>query len=241
MKYFFAFLILTCKWQGWQFGPFCILHGKNSNSNHTYLLACPGGSEVKTSACNAGDLGSTPWSGRSPGEGNGNPLQYSCLENPMDRRPWWATVYWVAKSRTQLSNFTFFLCQWRGWQFGPFHVQLSSVQLVSRVQLFVTPWIAPCQASLSIINSWSSPKLMFIKSVMPSSHLILCHPLLLPPTPHSIRIFSNGSTLRISLFVYCMRKIVTKKQESSWKTSISALLTMSKPLTVWITINCGKF
>ena len=52
----------------------------------------PGGSEVKASACNAGDLGSIPGSGRSPGEGNGNPLQYSCLENPMDVGAWWATV-----------------------------------------------------------------------------------------------------------------------------------------------------
>ena len=67
----------------------------------------PGGSEVKASACNAGDLGSIPGSGRSPGEGNGNPLQYSCLENPMDRGAWWATVHRVAKSRTRLSDFTF--------------------------------------------------------------------------------------------------------------------------------------
>ena len=67
----------------------------------------PGGSEVKVSACNAGDLGSIPGLGRSPGEGNGNPLQYSCLENPMDRGAWWATVHGVVKSRTQLSNFTF--------------------------------------------------------------------------------------------------------------------------------------
>ena len=52
-----------------------------------------GGSEVKASACNAGDLGSIPGSGRSPGEGNGNPLQYPCLENPMDRGAWWATVH----------------------------------------------------------------------------------------------------------------------------------------------------
>ena len=67
----------------------------------------PGGSEVKASACNAGDLGSIPGSGRSPGEGNGNPLQYSCLENPMDGGAWWATVHGVAKSRTRLSDHTF--------------------------------------------------------------------------------------------------------------------------------------
>ena len=58
----------------------------------------PGGSEVKASASNAGDAGSIPGSGRSPGEGNGNPVQYSCLENPMDRGAWWATVHGVAES-----------------------------------------------------------------------------------------------------------------------------------------------
>ena len=66
-----------------------------------------GGSEVKASACNVGDLGLIPGSGRSPGEGNGNPLQYSCLENPMDGEAWWATVHGVAKNRTRLSDFTF--------------------------------------------------------------------------------------------------------------------------------------
>ena len=65
-----------------------------------------GGSEVKASAWNVGDLGSIPGSGRSPGEGSGTPLQYSCLENPMDGGAWWATVHGVAKSRTRLSNFT---------------------------------------------------------------------------------------------------------------------------------------
>ena len=74
----------------------------------------------------------------------------------------------------------------------------SLVQSLSRVQLFATPWIAACQASLSITNSQSSLKLMSIESVMPSSHLILCCPLLLlPPIPPSIRVFSNESTLRM--------------------------------------------
>ena len=73
-----------------------------------------------------------------------------------------------------------------------------SVQSLSRVQLFVTPWIASRQASLSITNSRSSPKLMSIESVMPSSHLILCRLLLLlPPIPPCIRVFSNESTLRM--------------------------------------------
>ena len=66
----------------------------------------PGGSDSKESACNVGDSGSIPGSGRSPGEGNGNTLQCSCLENPMDGGAWWATVLGVAKSRTQLSYFT---------------------------------------------------------------------------------------------------------------------------------------
>ena len=66
----------------------------------------PSGSDGEESACNAGDLDSIPGSERSPGEGNSNPLQYSCLENPMDRGAWWATVHGVAKSGTRLSNFT---------------------------------------------------------------------------------------------------------------------------------------
>ena len=60
----------------------------------------PGGSDGKVSAYNVGDLGSIPGLGRSPGEGNGNPLQYSCLENPLDEGAWWATVHGVAKSLT---------------------------------------------------------------------------------------------------------------------------------------------
>ena len=77
--------------------------------------------------------------------------------------------------------------------------QFSSVQSLSRVRLFVTPWIAARQASLSITNSWTSLRLTSIESVMPSSHLILCRPLLLlPPIPPSIRVFSKESTL-------CMR------------------------------------
>ena len=74
--------------------------------SYTCFKGFPGGSEGKASAYNAGDLGSIPGLGRSPGEGNGNPLQYSCLENPMDGGAWGATVHGVAKSRTRLSDFT---------------------------------------------------------------------------------------------------------------------------------------
>ena len=83
----------------------------------------------------------------------------------------------------------------QGWH----SVQFSSFQSLSRVQLFATPWITARQASLSITNSRSSLKLTSIESVMPSNHLILCHPLLLlPPIPPSIRVFSSESTLRMS-------------------------------------------
>ena len=74
----------------------------------------------------------------------------------------------------------------------------QSVQSLSRIWLFATPWISACQASLSITNSRSSPRLTSIESVMPSSHLILCRPLLLlPPIPRSIKVFSNESTLHM--------------------------------------------
>ena len=90
-------------------------------------------------------------------------------------------------------------------------VQFSSIQLLSRVRLFATPWIAAHQASLFITNSRSSLKLTSIESVMPSSHLILCRPLLLlPPIPPSIRVFSNESTL-------CMR------WPKSWSFSFSII------------------
>ena len=79
-----------------------------------------------------------------------------------------------------------------------YECEFSSVQSLSHVWLFVTPWTAACQPSLSITNSYSLPKLMSIKSVMPSNHLILCHPLLLLPSIFpSIRVFSNKSALWI--------------------------------------------
>ena len=74
-----------------------------------FSLGFPGGLDRKESTCNAVDLGSVPELGRSLGKGNGNPLQYSCLENPKDRGAWWATVHRVAKSWTQLSDSHFLL------------------------------------------------------------------------------------------------------------------------------------
>ena len=85
---------------------------------------------------------------------------------------------------------------WIGKQIS--YSRISSVQLLSRVQLFVTPWSAACQAFLSIMNSLSLPKLMSIKSVMPSNYFILCHPfLVLSSLFPSIRVFSNESVLPI--------------------------------------------
>ena len=102
---------------------------------------------------------------------------------------------------------------------------ISSVQSLNRVRLFATPWIAARQASPSITNSRSSPKLMSIESVMPSSHLILCRPLLLlPPIPPSIRVFSKESTLRMRW---------PKYWSFSLSISPSTCLVVSNSVTLW--------
>ena len=90
------------------------------------------------------------------------------------------------------------------WKHFTYSVQFSPVQLLSHIELLVTPWTAACQASLFITNSWSLLKLMSIESVMPSNHLILYHPLLLPSIFNSIRVFSNESVLRIRWPKYWM-------------------------------------
>ena len=168
--------------------------------------------------------GLIPGLGWSPGGGHGNPLQYSCLDNPHGQRslagpgPWRHRVGhdWVTKHTH--TDYLEHLLQFLGpkcvnkWMdishclvFSKFlkilrlpHWKFSSVQSLSPVQLFVTPWTAARQASLSITNSWSVLKLMSIESLMPSNHLILCHPLfLLPSIFPSIRVFSNESVLHI--------------------------------------------
>ena len=95
--------------------------------------------------------------------------------------------------------------------------QFSLVQSLSHVRLFVTPWIAARQASLSITNSRSSPKPMSIESVMPSNHLILCRPLLLlPPIPPSTRVFSNESALHIRWPNYWSSASVLPMKTQDW-------------------------
>ena len=105
--------------------------------------------------------------------------------------------------------------------------QISSVQSFSRVRLFATLWIVARQASLSITNSRSSPRLMSIESVMPSSHLILCRPLLLLlPTPPSIRVFFNESTLRMrwpSIRVFSNESTLRMKWPEYWSFSFSII------------------
>ena len=115
----------------------------------------------------------------------------------------------------------------------------SSVQLLSHVQLFATPWTIAYQASLSITNSWSPPKLMSIESVMPSNHLILCRPLLLPSIFPSIRVFSNESALHIRL-----TQSGTHFSLTSWEGYISIFIIFSKKFTksqTWSYVTLDKW
>ena len=114
--------------------------------------------------------------------------------------------------------------QYRTRKIRNIEIEKASVQLLSRVRLFVTPWIAARQASLSITNSWSSLKLRSIESVMPSSHLILCHPLfLLPPIPPSLRVFKWWCHLHIWGYWYFSQQswfqlVFLPAQRFSWYT-----------------------
>ena len=142
------------------------------------------------------------------------PLQNSCLGNPMDKGAWQATAHGVTSVGHELVTkpppipVTFSRkAPQTALSLGSPHMlplnlesplQVSSIQSFSCVQLSVTPWTAACQVSLSITNSQSLLKLMSIESVMPSNNLILCPPLLLPPSIFpSMRIFSNESALLI--------------------------------------------
>ena len=112
---------------------------------------------------------------------------------------WVAISFPRGSSWPQGSNPGLLYCRQTLYHWATGNVQFSSMQSLNRVWLFATPWIAARQASLSITNSWSSFKLTSIESVMPSSHLILCRPLvLLPPIPPSFRVFSNESALCMS-------------------------------------------
>ena len=150
----------------------------------------PGGSDSRESACNKGGPDSISGLGKSAGEGNSYPLQYSCLENSKDWGAWKAIVHGATKSQTWLSDDCYCIAQKSS--------RLFVVQSLSHVQLFTTLRTAAHQASLSFTISQSLLKLMSIELVMPSYHLILCRPLLLLPSIFpSIRVFSNESALHI--------------------------------------------
>ena len=131
----------------WSFSPSAWSLGRMSP-----LLAW-GKAEVKASTCNVGDLGSIPGSGRSPGEGNGTPLQCSCLENPMDEGAWWAAVHGVAKSRTRLSDFTF---------------TFTSIEVVSpflpRPESYLTLAMSLCLAGLVTVQQWHESVLPWLRA-----------------------------------------------------------------------------
>ena len=108
---------------------------------------------LKASACNAGDLGSIPGSGRSPGEGNGTPLQYSCLENPVDGGAWWATVHGVPKSQTRPSDFTFtFQYSW-----ASLVAQLVKKNLPTMQETWVRSPLEKGEATHPSILAWRMP------------------------------------------------------------------------------------
>ena len=152
----------------------------------SFNWSIPVGSVLKSLTANAGDTSLIPGSGRSPGEGNGNPLQYSCLGNCKDKGAWLARIWSQKRAGHNLAAKT--TIKWI--------TQFSWV--AQSCPTLCNPMDCSSQAFLSITNSWSSLKLMSIESVMPSNHLMLGCPLLLPPSVFpSIRVFPNESVLCI--------------------------------------------
>ena len=124
------------------------------------------------------------------------------------------------------------------------YCSFSSVQWLSPVQIFVTPWTAVHQSSLSITNSWSLLKLMSIESVIPSNHLILCHPLLLPSSIlPSIRVFPNESVLRFRWPKYCSFSISLSNEYSGliFFNSMDQCFEISLPTKMYFLSNDGFF
>ena len=222
-------------------------------------MGFPGGSVVKNLPASAGDRSSVPPLGRSPREGNSNPLLYSCLGNPMDIGAWQATVHGVAKewNMTEQLNKYGFYGKWRlpphiwgipiiwvlvrskeyhlmsCWKKSPFQVlelklgdwktcrplghysfllllsAFSVVQLLSPVQLFVTPQTAAHQASLSFTISQSLLKLMSTESVMPS------HPLL-PPSPPAFTLSQHQGLFQWVSSSNQVARVLELQQQSFW-------------------------
>ena len=135
---------------------------------------------VKDPPANTSDLDTVPGPGRSPGEGNGNPLQYSCRKNSMESGAWGAVVHGGLKVTEQQQQ-----------------IYRGTCSVAQSCLTLCDPWTATRQASLSFTISQSLLKLMSIELVMPANCFILCCPLLLPSIFPSIRVFSNESALHI--------------------------------------------
>ena len=159
------------------------------------------------------------------GEGNGNPLQCSCLENPRDRGAWWAAIYGVAQSWTQLKR----LSSSSSSKFGKLNSGLEKVSFHSN------PKERQCQRMLKLPHNCTH---LHTSKVMLKILQARLQQYVNRELPDVQAGFRKGRGTRDQI---AKSAGSSKKQESSRKPSISALLTMPKPLTVWITINCGKF
>ena len=126
-----------------------------------FLHSFHAGSDGKESACSVGDLGSIPGSGRSPGEGNGNPLQCSCLENPMDGGAWWASVHGVAENRTRLSDSPFLFSGaqlgklWPPWLRETTGLCLASLSLGCSLETSSRQWAWKIIFIIVFLSPWS--------------------------------------------------------------------------------------
>ena len=201
------------------------------------MLYFSGGSEDKVSACNVGDLGLIPGSGRSPGEGNGNPLQYSCLENPMDGGAWWATVHGVTKSWTWLSDFAFNgdtdIVQFSHsvvsdslWPHGLQHARPSCPS--------PTPGAYPNPCPL---NQWCHPTISF--SVIPFSSCLLSFPAS-GSFPMSQFFTSGGQSIGVSTSASILAMNIQDWFSLGW-TSLVSLQSKGLSRVVNITVQKHQF
>ena len=150
---------------------------------------------VKASAYNVGDPGSIPGSGRSPAGENGSPLQYSCLENPMDRGAWWATVRGVTKSRTRLSDFTFTFSTNEVATFPfPIYIPCLPQPLICFQKIFAHI------VGHTVFNNWT-----ILSSILSSSHLL------------NIKILRAGVDFYIVSLINHRTKNIDRCRKSTWK------------------------
>ena len=150
---------------------YCISFGCTTKwLSYTYIWGFAGGSDGKESICNAGDLGLIPGLGRSPGDGNGNPLQYSCLENSMDRGAWWATVHRVTESDTieWLTLSLFFIYLIVDEHIGCFHVLAIVNSAAMNIGVHISFWIMVFSGHMprsGIAGSYGSSTFSFLMNL----------------------------------------------------------------------------